>query len=83
MGDPLQGSGTSTPDAVSWDAVDEEISARAKFAAPLGLVEEEEDGDEGEDGAVRTAGGSDGFVDSIARRRVFMLACACLLSVGR
>ncbi|BGO90273.1 hypothetical protein NBRC10512_004794 [Rhodotorula toruloides] len=87
MGDPLQRSGASTPDGVSWDAVDEEISSRAKLSeAPLELVEEEE---EDEHRLGDGAGDSDGYGesslathDALARRRILMLACACLLSVG-
>ncbi|BGP23448.1 hypothetical protein JCM10295v2_002344 [Rhodotorula toruloides] len=88
MGDPSQRSATSTHDDVSWDAVDEEISAHAKLSeAPLELVseEDEEDGHTLRGIADSRGGYQDSSLashDALARRRILMLGCACLLSVG-
>ncbi|BGP30755.1 hypothetical protein JCM10296v2_002512 [Rhodotorula toruloides] len=87
MGDPLQRSAASTPDGVSWDAVDEEISSRAKLSeAPLELVEQEEEDErwlgDNEDNGNGYGDSSLATHDALARRRILMLGCACLLSVG-
>ncbi|GAA6051641.1 hypothetical protein JCM3770_001207 [Rhodotorula araucariae] len=97
MGDPLRGSSTSTPDsATSWSAVDREIerlAARSRFleteaaAAPL-----LDSGDEAVDPHDAPGRDEDGHGDcsgavaklhvQLARRRVVLLMCASVLSVG-
>ncbi|GAA5910818.1 hypothetical protein JCM8208_001004 [Rhodotorula glutinis] len=94
-GDPLQlGSGTTTPDsATDWDAVDREIerlSASSSFVAvkkrePAPHQEEEDEEERGEGELLEhqaALAASAELHDRLARRRVVLLGCAAVLSVG-
>ncbi|BGP38534.1 hypothetical protein JCM10450v2_002483 [Rhodotorula kratochvilovae] len=95
MSDPLHLSGASTPDsATNWQAVDREIERLAAQSTVLGsdAAAPPRNADEAEDSDDTLRAGGEGhrdggevaakLHDQLARRRVVLLLCASVLSVG-